>query len=233
MLRGFGVEVKQNNLTIEVEKSELRGTEVLVPGDISSAAFFWSAAALRPGWKVTVRGVGLNPTRTGVLDVLAAMGANIEITNQSESGGEPRGDVTVTGAALRSTRIAGDLIPRLIDEIPVLALLATQCEGETVIADARELRVKESDRIAVLARELGKLGIEIEEREDGMAIRGPQKLVGADVESPRGDHRIAMTLAVAGLIAEGQTTVHNADAVQSSFPNFVELLKQLGASVSQ
>jgi 3-phosphoshikimate 1-carboxyvinyltransferase len=233
MLRGFGVEVKQHGLVVEVQESELRGTEVNVPGDISSAAFFWCAAALRPGWKVTVEGVGLNPTRTGVLDVLEAMGAQIEINNQSESGGEPRGDVTVTGAQLKSTRIAGDLIPRLIDEIPVLALLATQAEGETVIADARELRVKESDRIAVLAREFRKLGIEVEEREDGMALRGPQKLIGAQVESPRGDHRIAMTLAVAGLIAEGETTIHNADAVQSSFPNFSELLQQLGASVSQ
>jgi 3-phosphoshikimate 1-carboxyvinyltransferase len=142
MLRGFGVEVSQNSLVIEVHKSELRGTEVRVPGDVSSAAFFWCAAALRPSWSVTVQGVGLNPTRVGVLDVLQVMGAKIEIANQSESGGEPRGDVTVTGAKLKSTRIAGDLIPRLIDEIPVLALLATQCEGETIIADARELRVK-------------------------------------------------------------------------------------------
>jgi 3-phosphoshikimate 1-carboxyvinyltransferase len=231
MLRGFGVNVKQDGLRIEVEEAKLRATQVLVPGDVSSAAFFWCAAALRPGWKVTVKGVGLNPTRTGVLDVLQAMGAQIEIRNQNESGGEPYGDVTVTGDELRSTRIAGDLIPRLIDEIPVLALLATQAEGETVSADARELRVKESDRIAVLSRELRKLGAEIEEREDGMAIHGPQKLIGAEVESPRGDHRIAMTLAVAGLIAEDETRVLNADAVESSFPNFDELLRSLGATV--
>jgi 3-phosphoshikimate 1-carboxyvinyltransferase len=225
MLRGFGVEVKQDGLRIEVERSELRASEVLVPGDVSSAAFFWCAAALRPGWKVTVKGVGLNPTRTGVLDVLRAMGAEVVIENQSESGGEPRGDVSVTGLELKSTRIAGELVPRLIDEIPILALVATQAEGETVFADARELRVKESDRIAVLAREFRKLGIEIEEREDGMKICGPQKLVGTEVESPRGDHRIAMTLAVAGLVAEGETRVLNADAVESSFPNFSELLQ--------
>jgi 3-phosphoshikimate 1-carboxyvinyltransferase len=227
MLRGFGVSIKQDGLRIEVEAANLRATEVLVPGDVSSAAFFWCAAALRPGWKVRVNGVGLNPTRTGVLNVLQVIGARVDIENRSESGGEPRGDVTVTGSELRSTRIAGELIPRLIDEIPVLALFATQCEGETIIADAQEMRVKESDRIAVICRELRKLGADVEEREDGMLIRGPQKLVGADVESPRGDHRIAMTLAIAGLIAEGETHVHNADAIASSFPNFSELLNAL------
>lgn len=228
MLRGFGVDVRRNGLRVEVSASALRATEVLVPGDISSAAFFWCAAALRPGWRARVNGVGLNPTRTGVLDVLAAMGAQVEIENEAESGGERRGDVTVTGPEeLQSTRIAGDLIPRLIDELPVLALVATQAEGETIIADARELRVKESDRIAILGAELRKLGANIEEREDGMKISGPAKLTGAIVTSPHGDHRIAMTLMVAGLIAEGETILKNADAVGSSFPNFPELLEQL------
>jgi 3-phosphoshikimate 1-carboxyvinyltransferase len=176
-----------------------------------------------------VQGVGLNPTRTGVLDVLRAMGAEVIIEHERVSGGEPHGDVTVIGRELKSTRIAGDLVPRLIDEIPVLALLATQATGETVFADAQELRVKESDRIAVLARELRKLEAQIEERSDGMMIRGPQQLTGAEVESPRGDHRIAMTLAVAGLIAHGETRVLNADAVVSSFPNFAELLACLAA----
>lgn len=227
MLRGFGVEVRRDGLRVEVSRSELKATEVRVPGDVSSAAFFWCAAALRPGWKVRVNGVGLNPTRTGVLDVLKAMGAMIEIENQSESGGELRGDVSVTGAARRSTRIDGALIPRLIDELPILALVATQCAGETVIADARELRVKESDRIAILSCELRELGAQIEEREDGMIISGPTKLTGATVTSPHGDHRIAMTLMCAGLIAEGETTIENADAVQSSFPNFPDLLTSL------
>jgi len=227
MLRGFGVEVRGDGLRVEVSRSELTGTEVRVPGDVSSAAFFWCAAALRPGWKVRVNGVGLNPTRTGVLDVLREMGAIIEIENQSESGGELRGDVSVTGAALRSTRIDGALIPRLIDELPILALVATQCAGETVIADARELRVKESDRIAILSCELRKLGANIEEREDGMIISGPTKLAGATVTSPHGDHRIAMTLMCAGLISSGETIVENADAVQSSFPKFIELLNSI------
>jgi len=227
MLPAFGVEVKRDSLRVEVSHSELRATQVHVPGDVSSAAFFWCAAALRPGWKVRVNGVGLNPTRTGVIDVLQTMGAQIEIENQSESGGEMRGDVTVIGASLKSTRIDGALIPRLIDELPILALVATQCEGETVIADARELRVKESDRIAILSAELRKLGAQIEEREDGMKICGPTKLTGAIVTSPHGDHRIAMTLMGAGLIAQGETTIENADAIQSSFPNFPDLLAQI------
>lgn len=227
MLRGFGVEVRRDGLRVEVSASQLRATEVLVPGDVSAAAFFWCAAALRPGWKVRVNRVGLNPTRTGVLDVLEAMGAIIEIENQSESGGELRGDVTVTGATLRSTRIDGALIPRLIDELPVLALVATQCDGETVIADARELRVKESDRIAILSAELRKLGANVDERDDGMIITGPTKLIGTTVTSPHGDHRIAMTLMVAGLIAEGETIIENSDAVQSSFPGFPHLLASL------
>ena len=229
MLRGFGVEVRRDDLRVEVSRSDLKATEVRVPGDVSSAAFFWCAAALRPGWKVRVNGVGLNPTRTGVLDVLKAMGAIVEIENQSASGGELRGDVSVTGAELRSTRIDGALIPRLIDELPILALVATQCDGETVIADARELRVKESDRIAILSCELRQLGAQIEEREDGMIISGSTKLTGATVTSPHGDHRIAMTLMCAGLIAEGETIVENADAVQSSFPNFPDLLTFLSS----
>lgn len=229
MLRGFGVEVKREGLRVEVSRSELRAADVHVPGDVSSAAFFWCAAALRPGWQVRVNSVGLNPTRTGVLDVLERMGAQVEIENESESGGELRGDVTVTGAALTGIRIDGDLIPRLIDELPVLALVATQAEGETVIADAHELRVKESDRIAIISAELRKLGAQIEEKDDGMIVAGNTDLKGAKVISPRGDHRIAMTLMIASLIAQGETTLENADAVSASFPNFLDLLEQLKA----
>lgn len=229
MLRGFGVEVKRDGLRVEVSRSNLHATDVRVPGDVSSAAFFWCAAALRPGWSVRVNSVGLNPTRTGVLDVLEQMGAKIAIENKTESGGELRGDVTVTGAALKGTRIDGELIPRLIDELPVLALVATQAEGETIIADAHELRVKESDRIAIISAELRKLGAQIEEKEDGMIVAGNTDLKGAKVTSPPGDHRIAMTLMVASLIARGETTLENADAVSASFPNFLELLEQLKA----
>ncbi|HEX8553037.1 MAG TPA: 3-phosphoshikimate 1-carboxyvinyltransferase [Abditibacteriaceae bacterium] len=228
MLRGFGVNVSRDGDKVSVRGGQtLQGCAVDVPGDISSAAFFFVAAALRPDWTITVQGVGLNPTRTGILDVLEAMGARVEIQNQRDSGGEPLGDVTITGAPLRATEIGGAIIPRLIDELPVLALLATQCEGTTVIRDAAEMRVKESDRIAVIARELTKLGAHIEERPDGMLIHGPTALRGAEVVSPPGDHRIAMTLAVASLIAEGETVLENADAVASSFPNFWDLLNEV------
>lgn len=226
MLRGFGVEISRDGNEISLRGGqELRGCHVEVPGDISSAAFFFVAAALRPGWNLTVENVGLNPTRTGVLDVLEKMGARVEIGNQRESGGEAIGDVSVSGANLQATQIGGDLIPRLIDELPVLALLATQCEGTTEIRDASEMRVKESDRIAVIARELRKLGANIDETPDGMRVHGPTPLRGAPVVSPPGDHRIAMTLAIASLIAEGETTLENDDAVASSFPNFWEMLQ--------
>jgi 3-phosphoshikimate 1-carboxyvinyltransferase len=228
MLRAFGVEVLCDGLRVSVNGGQnLTATDVQVSGDISSAAFFFVAAALRPGWEVTVCDVGVNPTRTGVLDVLRAMGVEVLFSNQRESGGEPLADVTIRGRELKATEIGGALIPRLVDELPVLALLATQAQGTTVIRDAQEMRVKESDRIAVITRELQKLGANIEEQPDGMLIHGPTKLVGTTVESPRGDHRIAMTLAVASLIAEGETVVQNADAVESSFPNFAELLEQI------
>jgi 3-phosphoshikimate 1-carboxyvinyltransferase len=230
MLEGFGCkpEIKvlsRGRKAITVTGgSQLQGTNVDVPGDISSAAFLFAAAALRPGWQVTVQNVGINPTRDGVLEVLEAMGAKVLLENQRTSGGELVADVTIIGAPLKGTEIGGALIPRLIDELPVLAALATQAEGETVIRDAHELRVKESDRIEIISRELRKMGADIEEREDGMIVRGPVKLKGAEVISPRGDHRIAMTLAVAALVADGDTIIQNVQAIQSSFPNFVELL---------
>ncbi|MEO6906331.1 MAG: 3-phosphoshikimate 1-carboxyvinyltransferase [Abditibacteriaceae bacterium] len=230
MLEGFGCkpeikELSRGRKAITVTGgSKLHGTNVEVPGDISSAAFLFAAAALRPGWQVTVRNVGVNPTRSGVLDVLQEMGAKVLLSNERESGGEQVADVTVTGAPLRGVIIGGALIPRLIDELPVLAALATQADGETVIRDAHELRVKESDRIEIISRELCKMGADIVEREDGMTVRGLVKLKGTEVISPSGDHRIAMTLAVAALVADGDTTIKNPEAIQSSFPNFVELL---------
>lgn len=228
MLHGFGVDVITAGDRVSVQGgARLEATDVQVPGDISSAAFFLVAAALRPGWEVTVRDVGTNPTRTGVVDVLRAMGVSVELQNERVSGGEPLADIVVRGGELKATEIGGALIPRLIDELPVLALLASQAEGTTVIRDAAEMRVKESDRIAVIAAELRKLGAQIEEQPDGMIITGPTKLVGTTVTSPRGDHRIAMSLAVASLIAEGETHLQNADAISSSFPNFLELLDQV------
>ncbi len=230
MLRAFGVPVQEvfsgDGARVSVQGGAcLVATDVQVPGDISSAAYFLAAAALRPGWEITVRDIGTNPTRDGMLDVLRDMGAEVALQNQRESGGEPIANVTVRGGDLRAVEIGGALIPRLIDELPVLALLATQAEGETVIRDAGEMRVKESDRIAVISRELRKLGARIEEKPDGMIVSGPTPLLGAAVTSPPGDHRIAMTLAVAGLIAQGHTTVENAQAITSSFPNFADLLQ--------
>jgi 3-phosphoshikimate 1-carboxyvinyltransferase len=209
---------------------ELRARDVTVPGDISSAAFPLAAAALLPGSEITLEGVGVNPTRTGALRVLGSMGADIRLDNQRVNGGEPMADVWVRTGNLRATHIGGEMIPRLIDELPLLALVATQAQGTTVIRDAAELRVKESDRIANTAAELRKLGAEIEARPDGFVVRGPSALLGAEVDS-HGDHRLAMTLAVAGLLAAGETRVRDAECIADSFPGFAEALRQLGAGI--
>ncbi len=202
------------------------GTEVDVPGDISSAAFFLVAAALVPGSEITVRNAGLNPTRTGIVDVLHRMGADINVPREIELSEEPRADITVRASSLNSIKLDGELIPRIIDEIPVIAVAATQADGVTEIRGAKELRVKESDRIKTVASELRKLGAVVEELEDGLRIPGPQKLKGSVVQS-YGDHRIAMSLAVAGLIAEGETIIENTDCIETSFPGFEILLKSL------
>ncbi len=197
-----------------------------VPGDPSSAAFWWVAAAIHPDAEITTPNVCLNPTRTGALDVLLAMGADISISNERSEGAEPVGDVTVRSSGLRGTRIDGALIPRLIDEIPVLAVAAAHAAGETVVADAEELRAKETDRIATVASELRALGAEVAATADGLIIAGGGELHGAPVQS-HGDHRLAMAWAIAGLVAEGQTAIADADAVSVSYPNFWESLHTL------
>ncbi|MBA3943610.1 MAG: 3-phosphoshikimate 1-carboxyvinyltransferase [Herpetosiphonaceae bacterium] len=197
-----------------------------VPGDPSSAAFWWVAAAIHPDAEITTTGVCLNPTRTGALDVLRAMGAQIAITNRGQAGEEPTGDVTVRGAGLRGLRIDGPLIPRLIDELPVLAVAAAHAVGETVIADAAELRVKESDRIATVVRELRAMGAPIDPTVDGLIIGGGGELHGAPVHS-HGDHRLAMALAVAALTAEGTTVINDAGAADVSYPAFWEDVQSL------
>lgn len=190
-----------------------------VPGDPSSAAFWWVAAAIHPDAELTTTGVCLNPTRTGALDVLRAMGAEIVITPTGSAGSEPVGDVTVRSSALRGTRIAGAVIPRLIDELPVLAVAAAYAQGETVIADAQELRVKESDRIAAMVDGLRALGGEADATADGMVIAGGGELQGAALAS-EGDHRLAMAFAVAALAAEGTTQIGEAEVVAVSYPGF-------------
>lgn len=199
-----------------------------VPGDPSSATFWWVAAAIHPDAEITTTGVCLNPTRTGALDVLRAMGARIDIKNKRNEGQEPVGDITVRSSPLSGTTIGGDLIPRLIDEIPVLAVAAAHAHGQTIVKDAAELRAKESDRIATVASELGKLGAPVTPTEDGLIIAGGGELHGAAVHS-YGDHRLAMTLAVAALAAEGSTTINDADSAAVSYPTFWQHLDQIAS----
>ncbi|TLM98081.1 3-phosphoshikimate 1-carboxyvinyltransferase, partial [bacterium] len=195
MLKYFGAEVEVNGLAVKVEgQPDLKARTVIVPGDISSAAFFLVAGAIVPGSEVTVKGVGINQTRDGIIEVLQAMGADLKINNRREQTGEPVADITVRGSVLRGTMVNGDLIPRLIDEIPVLAVAAAVADGYTEIRDAAELKVKETNRITTVIRELSKFGVTIEELPDGMRIHGTGQLFGSDCES-HGDHRIAMAMA--------------------------------------
>lgn len=230
MLKWFGADFVGRGAAVTVEPGSLRGSEVFVPGDLSSAAFLIAVAAALPGAEVMVEGVGLNPTRTGVLDVLHQMGADIEVRHQVLRCGEPVGDVIVRGRHLRGIKIDGKMIPRVIDELPVLCIIATAAEGVTVIADAAELRVKESDRIAVVARGLQALGGEVEEQPDGMIVHG-RSLRGGRVDSA-GDHRVAMAFAVAGLLARDPVTIGGAESIAVSFPQFVETLQAITGSQS-
>jgi 3-phosphoshikimate 1-carboxyvinyltransferase len=226
MLRGMGVPVRVDGLTVSVVPSRPKGTRVDVPGDISSAAFFLCAAAGLPGSEVTVRNLGVNPTRTGLLDVLRAMGAEVTVAGEREVAGEPRADVTVRAGDLRATEIRGEIIPRLIDELPVIMVLATQARGRTVIRDARELRVKESDRLAAMGETLAAAGARLELFDDGCAIEGPVRLGEVAVKT-RLDHRIAMSMAVAQLFAGAPVHLDDVACVATSFPSFFSLLDAL------
>src|SRR5438552_3879598 len=223
MLAAFGAPIRRDGDRVSVTAAALRGNEVRVCGDISSAAFLLAAAAAMPGSELTVEHVGLNPTRTGFLDVLRALGAEADVRQTGEAAGEPVGAVTVRGQRLRGVRIGGSLIRRVSAEVPVLCASATAAEGETVISDAAELRVKESDRIAVIARGLRALGGEVEERPDGLTVYG-SRLHGGRVGSA-GDHRIAMAFAVAGLLAGGPVTVEGAESIKVSFAEFGRVLQ--------
>ena len=226
MLQQFGGEITIDGLSISITKQPpLQGQNIYVPGDISSAAFFLVAASLLAGSKVTLKNVGMNPTRTGIIDVLRDMGAAIAETSQPTTG-EPLSDLTVSAAPLKATEIGGSLIPRLIDELPIIALLATQAQGTTVIKDAEELKVKETNRIDTVAEELTKMGANITATPDGLIIKGPTALHGATVSS-HGDHRIGMMLAVAGFIASSPVELEDAEAIAVSYPNFFEHVEQL------
>lgn len=228
MLAAMGAPLRVDGTSVHVRRAErpLAPLRLQVPGDLSAAAFWLVAAACHPEAEVTVTGVGLNPTRAGVIEVLRAMGADLTVRNERLVGGEPVGDIIVRSSRLHGTVLAGALIPRLIDEIPVLALAAAVAEGDTIVRDAAELRVKETDRIAATAAELRRLGARIEPLPDGMVIRGGAVLRGARCHS-RGDHRLAMTLAVAGLLADGETTIEDAGAVDVSYPAFWHDLARL------
>lgn len=231
MFEQFGVAIRKEGNKVWVKGgSVLSGTAVRVPGDISSAAFFMAAAAMVEGSSVTFKDVGLNPTRTGILDVLRAMGAKIDIREQSDGLGEPYGTVNISHNGLRATEISGDLIPRLIDELPVIALLATQAQGVTVIKDAAELRVKETDRITAVTTELKKLGAQIEETEDGMIIHGPTTLSGGTLSS-YGDHRIGMMAGIAALAASGPINIEDPSCINISYPTFFDDLEKLAFSL--
>jgi len=232
MLRAFGAELRvggPGNTEVTLTPGrQLRGQDVVVPGDISSAAFWLVAGAITPGADLTVENVGLNPSRTGILDVLAQMGARIEVLNQRDVAGEPVGDLRVTHGPLQAFEIGAELIPRLVDEIPVLAVAACYASGVSRVSGAEELRVKETDRLAVMARQLGAMGARIDEFSDGMAIHGETQLHGAEVDSET-DHRVAMSLAVAAQIATGPTSLHRSEAAAVSYPGFWDDLERLQA----
>ena len=229
MVKAMGGEVEEDGLSLLVRPGQLSAVDVDVPGDISAAAFWIVAAACHPDAKIVIRGVGVNPTRAGILEAMTAMGARLAQVNLRTEGGEPVADLVVESSGLSGLEIGGDMIPRIIDELPVLVVAACFAGGITIIRDAQELRVKESDRISTIVREMSRLGAEIEERSDGMVIQGTGRLKGGKCRS-HGDHRLAMALGVAGLLAEGETTVDGAQAATVSYPRFWQDMEEIGES---
>ncbi|MBS1111932.1 MAG: 3-phosphoshikimate 1-carboxyvinyltransferase [Nitrospirae bacterium] len=227
MLGAAGVDIKVGGLKVGVKgRAALKPMEITVPGDFSSAAFFMVAGSIIPGSEILIKNTGINPTRTGLMDILKMMGADIRFHNMREVSGEPVADISVNYAALGGIEVGGEMVLRAIDEFPILCVAAAKAKGTTRITGAGELRVKESDRIASMAAELRKMGVSIEELEDGLIIEGRERLNAAVIQS-HGDHRIAMAMLIAGLTAEGETRVEDIDCVNTSFPGFVEMLKGL------
>lgn len=227
MLKQFGANIEVKDGVISIEGGQqLKGTHIDVPGDISSAAFFLVAGAIVPNSEVILKNVGINPTRAGIIEVMQQMGADLTIAQEKSDAAEPTATLTVRTSHLKGTTIEGEIIPRLIDEIPIIALLATQAEGTTIIRNAEELRVKETDRIEAVVTELKKLGADITATEDGMIINGPTSLKGAKL-STYGDHRIGMMAAIASLITESPVEIDDADCIAISYPTFFEHLDLL------
>ena len=229
MLRAFGAEIEVESATHSVTvtgQPKLVGQKIVVPGDISSAAFWLVAASILPGSKLLIENVGVNPTRTGILEILDKMGADITRENERLVAGEPVADLRVRASQLQGTTIGGEVIPRLIDEIPIIAVAAAFAEGKTIIRDAAELRVKESDRLSAMAVQLERMGAAVEELPDGLEIVGGQSLVGTELKS-YGDHRIAMSLAIAALNSDGRSKIYGSEAAAISYPSFSPTLQQL------
>ncbi len=227
MLTNFGVSIEKDGLAVSITGQQtLRACDIVVPGDFSSAAFFIAAALLVPNSHLIIRNMCLNPTRTGLLEVLKEMGAPVQVRQQHQRSVEPVGDVTITAAPLRGTTIRPERIPSLIDEVPILAVIATQAHGITQLTGAAELRVKESDRLKAIVNNLRAMGADIAELPDGFMVNGPQKLHGTQLDS-FGDHRIAMAFSIAGLIAAGETVIRQSDCVEISLPNFFDTLQEI------
>lgn len=227
LLMGGDISLEKNG-AVSVKRSRLRGAKIDIPGDLSSAAFLLAAAAVVPGSRLVIRNVGLNPTRAGFLGVLNSMGALVMESNYREESNEPRGDLEAACTSLVGVEVEAWRIPAMIDEVPLLAVVGCRARGRTVVRGARELRVKESDRIAAVCTELSRMGARIEELEDGFVVRGPVELKGTRVDS-HGDHRVAMALAVAALCAEGETVISGWECVDVSFPGFEAVLRDLTA----
>ena len=228
LLKQMGAELKSDGNFISLSPliNPLAPVSFYIPGDISSAAYFLVAGAIHPNARIVIKNCGINPTRTGIIDVLLDMGAKLKMENERMEVGEPLADIIVESSELKGVEIGGDIIPRLIDEIPVLVVAGCVARGKTAIRGAGELRVKESDRIATVSRELSRLGAKIEPLPDGMVIYGGKPLLGTEVDSHL-DHRLAMSLAIAGLIAKGGTTINHAQVVQVSYPAFWQDLQNL------
>ncbi len=227
MLKCFGADIRTDHLTATIRPNPaLHAMDIHVPGDISSAAYFIAAGSLVPDSEILIRNVGINPTRDGIIRVAREMGADITLFNEKNTG-EPVADLLVKSSSLHGITIGGDIIPTLIDELPIIAVMAAAADGTTVIRDAAELKVKESDRIAVMTENLSAMGCDITATQDGMIIHGRNALQGAVID-PHSDHRIAMSFAVAAMIADGETEIKDADCVMISYPDFYDDLKKLG-----
>ena len=229
MLTEMGVHLDTDQLSVCIQPAaSLSPFSIQIPGDLSSAAFIMAACVLVNESDVLIRNVGTNPTRTGLLNVLKDMGASITLENERFAGNEPAADLLVKSSSLKGSQVSGDTVVRMIDEFPLLAVLATQAEGTTTVIDASELRVKETDRILTITTELKKMGARIESLPDGFIVEGPTRLHGANLDS-HGDHRLAMSLAVAGMVADGEVNIQSAECISDSFPGFIERMKGLGA----